>query len=167
MECRTIGKVLGGFAVGMLVVVALACSSGGENEPAPDPDPGAVQVTASPQPDPTAPAPPDPEPTPTSSSNVQRPRNPWGDDSNPFDVTSIVEDGKRYEVIKVLSKDAIPAIFDPSFLTPNEAFNQYRDTDLVIGVSIGGEHRAYNVAYLSGHEIVNDVVGGKPIAVTW
>ena len=39
--------------------------------------------------------------------------------------------------------------------------------DLVIGVEIDGDARAYGVAYLSNHEIVNDVVGGRPIAVTW
>jgi len=37
----------------------------------------------------------------------------------------------------------------------------------VIGVEIGGEARAYGTAFLSGHEVVNDVVGGRPIAVTW
>ena len=73
----------------------------------------------------------------------------------------------EYEVAKILSRDAIPAIFSPNFYTPKEAEHQYRETDLVIGVSIGDEHRAYHVAHLSAHEIVNDVVGGKPIAVTW
>ena len=33
--------------------------------------------------------------------------------------------------------------------------------------SIEGDARAYSVPLLSRHEIVNDVVGGKPIAVTW
>ena len=41
------------------------------------------------------------------------------------------------------------------------------DDELVIGVSIDGDHRAYSVPHLSRHEIVNDVVGGRPIAVTW
>ena len=37
----------------------------------------------------------------------------------------------------------------------------------VIGVNINGESRAYPIPYLSAHEIVNDVVGGQPIAATW
>ena len=37
----------------------------------------------------------------------------------------------------------------------------------MIGVSIDGEHRAYGAAFLSGHEIVNDMLGGRAIAVTW
>jgi hypothetical protein len=40
-------------------------------------------------------------------------------------------------------------------------------TELILGVEIEGDARAYSVPLLSRHEIVNDVVGGKPIAVTW
>ena len=37
----------------------------------------------------------------------------------------------------------------------------------VLGVSLNGDHRAYSVRILSRHEIVNDVVGELPVAVTW
>lgn len=41
-------------------------------------------------------------------------------------------------------------------------------TELILGVEIEGDARAYSVPLLSRQEIVNDVVGvGKPIAVTW
>ena len=53
------------------------------------------------------------------------------------------------------------------FITAKEAGGSISDQDLVIGVSINGDHRAYSVPFLSRHEIVNDVVGGKPVAVTW
>ena len=49
----------------------------------------------------------------------------------------------------------------------SQASDQYTGADLIIGVSINGEHKAYSTAFLSSHEIVNDVVGGKPVAVTW
>ena len=39
--------------------------------------------------------------------------------------------------------------------------------ELVIGVEIDGDARAYSIPYLSGHEIVNDTVAGRKIAVTW
>jgi hypothetical protein len=39
--------------------------------------------------------------------------------------------------------------------------------DLMIGLAIDGDARAYSVAHLSDYEIVNDVVGGKSVAVTW
>jgi hypothetical protein len=37
----------------------------------------------------------------------------------------------------------------------------------VISVHIGGEARAYPLRILIWHEIVNDTIGGTPIAVTW
>jgi hypothetical protein len=66
-----------------------------------------------------------------------------------------------------LPYDAIPAILEPSFVTREEARKQYVEGEMILGVSINGDHRAYSVPYLSGREIVNDVVGGVPIAVTW
>ncbi len=74
---------------------------------------------------------------------------------------------RRLRIITLLPKDGIPAIFNPSFVSAAEGAEQLRDDDLVIGVSINGDHRAYGVAFLSSHEIVNDTVGGRPIAVTW
>ena len=172
MRSQTLKLLLAGLAVGTLVAVAVACSSQESDEPDPGDSPVVPQAAASPQPEPTSPPSPAPSPEPTEvpavSSESQSTSDPWGDDdADPFRITSIVENGKRYEVMTILPKDAIRAIFSPNFFTTEGAINQYRDTDLVIGVSIGDEHRAYNVAYLSGHEIVNDVVGGKPIAVTW
>ena len=65
----------------------------------------------------------------------------------------------------VLPKDAIPAILDPVFKTAEEAKIGKRAP--VAGVSINGESHAYSIHLLNGHEIVNDIVGGKPIAATW
>ena len=153
-----------------LLLSALACASVFAAACSP-PDTG---QTAPPTADPAASAPADtqtaasaPADTPAPSSDADPARDPWSEDSDAFDATSIMERGKRYEITSVLPKDAIPAIFDPDFLPADTANLQYRDTDLVIGVSIDGDHRAYHVAYLSAREIVNDVVGGKPIAVTW
>ncbi len=42
-----------------------------------------------------------------------------------------------------------------------------RPEELVLGLSINGDHRAYSLPFLSSHEIVNDTVGGVPVAVTW
>ncbi len=70
------------------------------------------------------------------------------------------------EIVTVLPKDAIPAILSPSFDEGSKA-SWLRGNDLVVGVEIRGDRRAYPVATLSRHEIVNDNVGGIPIAVTW
>ena len=78
------------------------------------------------------------------------------------DVTS-----RNLKMISVLPRDSKPAILDPSYLTVAEAQDQFSPDEMIIGVSLNGEHRAYSIPQLSRHEIVNDVLGGTPIAVTW
>lgn len=63
--------------------------------------------------------------------------------------------------------DQIPSIDRPRFETPEEARDLLPPTSLVIGLARNGEARAYPTNLLSLHEVVNDVVGGEPIAVTW
>jgi len=65
----------------------------------------------------------------------------------------------------LMKRGGIPAIFDPTFVSGDEA--DIPDSAWVLGVSIGGEARAYSLNLLNGHEIVNDVVGGHPIAAVW
>ena len=70
------------------------------------------------------------------------------------------------EIITVLAKDAIPAILSPEFQDGKSA-QWLKADESVIGVEINGDSRAYPVATLGRVEIVNDKVGGIPIAVTW
>ena len=64
-------------------------------------------------------------------------------------------------------KDGIPAIDDPTFINV-AAEDRLTDREPVIAVEIDGETpRAYPIRYLTWHEIVNDEVGGLPIAVTF
>jgi len=63
-------------------------------------------------------------------------------------------------------KDGIPAIDHPSFVSVAEA-RGLAPHEPVITVQIGGEARAYPLRVMIWHEIVNDTVGGTPIAVTW
>lgn len=72
-----------------------------------------------------------------------------------------------YTIVTLLPPDAIPAIDHPTFVMGEEADKQYRPDELVLGVEINGDTRAYSIPFLSGHEIVNDTVGGEPIVVTW
>jgi len=64
-------------------------------------------------------------------------------------------------------KDGIPAIDQPSFESAGEADRWLEDSDPVIVVEHGGEVKAYPLAILIWHEIVNDNVGGQPVAVTF
>jgi hypothetical protein len=71
-------------------------------------------------------------------------------------------------IVSLVPKDAVPAIRDPTpLLVPAAAMRVVQDSDPVLGVVIGEESRAYPIAFLSWHEIVNDVVGGVPVAATW
>jgi len=63
-------------------------------------------------------------------------------------------------------KDGIPALTDPATIPADEA--DYLDAaDRVVGVSLGGESRAYPLRILNYHEVVNDTLGGVPVAVTY
>ena len=78
-----------------------------------------------------------------------------------------VEEEMDLEIVSLLGFDAIPAILDPQFVSVDEADAWMAPDELVLGLSINGDSRAYSVPMLSSHEIVNDSVGGKKLAVTW
>ena len=85
------------------------------------------------------------------------------------EVTGEAKSGDELElnIVTLLGFDGIPSIGNPKFVEPEIADEAYDPDELVLGVDINGDIRAYSVPLLSRHEIVNDVVGGKPIAVTW
>ncbi len=62
--------------------------------------------------------------------------------------------------------DGIPAIDDPESV-PADVARFMRDTDTVFGVSLGGERRAYPVKVLAWHELLNDTLGGQPVALSF
>ena len=93
-----------------------------------------------------------------SSEDVSVPVDPGGDAK---------DEEIDLEIVTLLGFDAIPAILDPEFVSVDEA-DEWMDSDeLVLGLSINGDSRAYSVPMLSSHEIVNDTVGGRKVAVTW
>ena len=63
-------------------------------------------------------------------------------------------------------KDGIPSIDNPQFVPIGES-NDLAPTEPVVGLSIDGDARAYPLRILTWHEIVNDTVGGLPVAVTY
>jgi hypothetical protein len=65
------------------------------------------------------------------------------------------------------SKDGIPALDRPRFVPVSDAETWLSDREPVVLVDHGGEAKAYPLQILIGHEIVNDVVGGRPLAVTF
>lgn len=66
----------------------------------------------------------------------------------------------------VLPEEKIVAIDEPSF-RETERVRDLTDEEPVLSVEVGDDARAYPLRYLIFHEIVNDVVGGDPLVVTY
>ncbi len=84
---------------------------------------------------------------------------------------SVTEDGTRYTVhpseisAGCPGMDCIPSIDNPKYVTGNPDWMD--PGNLVIGVEIDGDARAFPLKILDRHEIVNTEVGGEPVAVTY
>jgi hypothetical protein len=63
-------------------------------------------------------------------------------------------------------KDGIPAIDEPKF-RPVDRVDWLVEREPVIAFGIGDDWRAYPIQILVWHEIVNDVVAGTPVTVTF
>lgn len=83
------------------------------------------------------------------------------------------DDGTRYtvhpsELIQGCpGMDCIPSIDNPDFESREEADEWMRSEDLVIGLEVENESKAYPLRILNKHEIVNDRVAGEPVVVTY
>jgi hypothetical protein len=63
-------------------------------------------------------------------------------------------------------KDGIPALSNPEFISASGG-SYLRNNDLVLGVKVGRETRAYPHPILDWHEIINDEFGAKQFSVTY
>ncbi|MDQ4106313.1 MAG: DUF3179 domain-containing protein [Actinomycetota bacterium] len=64
-------------------------------------------------------------------------------------------------------KDGIPAIDEPRFVSVEEADEWLEPREPVILLRVADEVRAYPIQIIMWHEIINDTVGGVPVAVTF
>ncbi len=105
--------------------------------------------------------------------------DPDGADAQWFDYTDALIPWDKLGA--GIGKDCIPAIDDPLFVSPNDPRlleippSPYRrderpksnDDIKVIGFADGDDARAYPIALLDRHELVNDAISGKPLTVGW
>ena len=63
--------------------------------------------------------------------------------------------------------DGIPPIENPVFLPVAENLQILDPSEPVVALEIDGDARAYPIRAMVWHEIVNDVVGGVPVSVTY
>jgi len=87
---------------------------------------------------------------PTVASELINPRN--------FEFES-------YLPPQLIPPDGIRPVYQPQFVGAADA--PLHDDELVIGVSVEGEAKAYPITVLRFREMVNDELGKLPILVTW
>ena len=63
-------------------------------------------------------------------------------------------------------KDGIPALTNPKLIDADEA-TYLRENDLVFGISINGDVRAYPYRIMDWHEMLNDTIGGMPVSLAY
>lgn len=75
------------------------------------------------------------------------------------------EDPHEYNFPDQIPYDAILPIYEPKFALASES--PLEEDELVMGITLNGESKAYPVTVLRIREMVNDELGGIPILVTW
>jgi hypothetical protein len=78
---------------------------------------------------------------------------------------AVPTDDEVYHYNQLLDRDAIHPVYDPMFIAADQA--GLADDQLVLGVAIDGQAKAYPIAVLNGREMVNDELAGIPILATW
>ena len=63
-------------------------------------------------------------------------------------------------------RDGIPSLDYPAFIVARNA-DYLNEEDRILGIEVNGVARAYPIRILNYHEIVNDIVGGEAIVVTY
>ncbi|MDP6667084.1 MAG: DUF3179 domain-containing protein [Dehalococcoidia bacterium] len=175
---------------GSATVLLVACSSGDAQSAVPTEPISTPGLTASPTTPVATPVPqaqatptpvPEPEPSATAETASSQPDGPftgeWDDDE-----TTLVSDWVfqyqwgtdfRYrtvhlgEIETIRSKDRIVPVDVPEFSSVSDAPGYMRPDEPVVSLVVGGHARAYPLAILMWHEIVNDTIGEQPVTVTY
>ncbi len=142
------------LAAGVLGLLLVACAK--PVSPAESPASEDVVVAAEAAPE----APPPEEPAATL------------DETGDYEIKTTAA-GVRYIVdpAKILgggpAKDGIPSIDDPKYVSVAEADSWIADNELVLTINYKGVVRVYPLQIMVWHEIVNDVIAGDPILITY
>jgi hypothetical protein len=135
--------------LGAVTMFAAACSTGSPS-PGAEPDPDGVGAASG-------------EPLRAESMGCDDVDFYWEDDScepaTLIDLDEVISGGPP--------PDGIPPIDDPQFESVQDAAGWLEDDSPVMVVEVDDDVRAYPLAILTWHEIVNDEIGGVPMVVTY
>jgi hypothetical protein len=161
----------------LFAVLASACAALGDDDPpdeateaapavgvdADDGEPDAEATSSDPATPVAAPAGGPREPIRATSEGCEEGEFHWTqsgcEPAHSIDLDQIISGGPP--------PDGIPPIDDPVYESVDDAADWLDDTSPVMVVDVAGDVRAYPLAILTWHEIVNDVVGGVPLVVTY
>jgi len=107
--------------------------------------------------------------------SIQTEDDPQIEKGNGFFETKeiMITDGVKHSVPleELLSggppKDGIPPIDNPKFISTDEASKWLSDDEPGVAFSLGNTHRFYPYQIIVWHEIVNDIVEGQRVLVTY
>jgi hypothetical protein len=88
--------------------------------------------------------------------------------TDPFEILNPLNDGRAVDLDEYLrntAPDSIAPVYPPEYIAPNDA--PFTVDELVMGVEINGESRAFPVGLMRNREMVNDTIGGVPVLVSW
>ncbi len=80
-------------------------------------------------------------------------------------INKRIDDPNTYSFAQLLPFDGIRPVYDPEFVTAGES--PLHEDELILGIALEGESKAYPITVLRHREMVNDELAGIPILVTW
>jgi len=78
-----------------------------------------------------------------------------------FDITDYTLKDEQFHY--GMGRELFPALLKPEFISVEEAKTLWQDDDRFLLAQIGEETKAYSIEDLTRHEVVNDVIDGKPV----
>ncbi len=78
-----------------------------------------------------------------------------------FDITGYTLKDEQFHY--GIGRERFPALLEPAFISVKEATSLWQDDDRFLLAKMGNETKAYSIKDLTHHEVVNDVIDGKPV----
>jgi hypothetical protein len=102
---------------------------------------------------------------PITTATTSPPQGEYEIKTDPSGVKYIVDPEKI--VSGGPPKDGIPSIDNPKYVSFDDADQWIGDDELVLGITYKDVKRVYPLQIMVLHEIVNDVIAGDPLLITY